>query len=62
MMLKTRCEKRIKRGDNETKRGKGTTKLITTIEEFIHQLFFLLLFLLTEFQSKETLVKNYTTS
>lgn len=61
MMLKTRCEKRIKRDDNETKRGKGTRKLITTIEEFILQRF-LLLFLLTEFQSKETLVKNYTTS
>lgn len=44
MMLKTRCEKRIKRDDNETKRGKGTRKLITTIEQFILQLFFIIIF------------------
>lgn len=42
-MLKTRCENRIKREDNETKRGKGTRKLITTIEEFILQRFFFII-------------------
>jgi hypothetical protein len=60
-MLKSRCAKIIKIEDNETKTGKGARKLITMIEEFILQLF-LLLFLLTKFQSKETLVKYYTTS